>query len=275
MTEHTPQFVQPQLPFDEIPYGYCRCGCGQKTRIAHQSSTQLGWIKGEPIKYILGHCKPQVQKRDAWQISSDKAPWVARHGLFAPYGKCQCGCGNDAAIAQQSNSAKGLLISHPRRFAYGHGRSQPLAAQFWENVHRKTDNECWPWEGNRSGGRYGRLRNHGQQLAAHRTSYEIHFGTIPEGMFVCHTCDNPICVNPRHLFLGTPNDNMQDKITKGRERYLRGDENPASRLTTTEVIAIRERARSGETQSALARQYGISQSTISEIVLYKIWRSVP
>jgi hypothetical protein len=223
MTEHTPKYIQPQLPFNEAEY----------------------------------------------------APWVAIYGLRAPYGECQCGCGRAAPVAVQSTTRSGMLRAHPMRFAYGHNGSKSLEEKFWANVDRHSPDECWWWTGRNRDGRYGILTHRGKGAGAHRISYEIHIGAIPKGMLVCHTCDNPACVNPKHLFLGTPKDNMQDKMAKGRGRHLKGDKNPASRLTTSKVIAIRERARNGESQRALAREYGICQQTVSEIVLHKIWCSVP
>jgi predicted XRE-type DNA-binding protein len=203
------------------------------------------------------------------------APWVAIYGLRAPYRKCQCGCGQDAPIAKQSDTKKGHVKGEPMRYVARHKSIRSLEEQFWSTVEHHSPDDCWIWIGNRSGGRYGRLRNHGRRWSSHRASYEIHYGPIPDGMFVCHTCDNPACVNPKHLFLGTANDNMQDKINKGRQRHLSGESNPASRLTVEQVTQIRQRAKQGEIQRELAQEFGVTQSTVSEIVLYKIWRNVP
>ncbi len=92
----------------------------------------------------------------------------------------------------------------------------PLSVRFWRSV-QVTDG-CWEWQGSTRNG-YGVISKggrNGRQLKAHRLSYEMHLGSIPEGMIVCHTCDNPICVNPGHLFVGTHKDNAVDKMNKNR-----------------------------------------------------------
>lgn len=90
--------------------------------------------------------------------------------------------------------------------------------RFWKYVERRVEDECWIWNGPRVPSGYGRIRWNGRDSYAHRCSYELHKGPVPPGMHVCHTCDNPPCVNPKHLFHGTRQDNMQDSVRKGRMR---------------------------------------------------------
>ena len=97
-------------------------------------------------------------------------------------------------------------------------RSQ--SERFWNKVDIRDENDCWIWTGG-TVKQYGEFRFNDKIQSTHRISWQIHFGTIPEGMDVLHHCDNPPCVNPKHLFLGTHSDNMQDAEQKGR-KYCRG-----------------------------------------------------
>lgn len=140
---------------------------------------------------------------------------------------------------------------------------------FTEQVHyRVLPSGCWEWTRARLKGGYGQVKRGGKTLRAHRMMYEHEHGDIPEGMLVCHTCDNPSCVNPDHLWLGTTGDNVQDKVKKGRQRGApRGERHPAAKLTQRQAEDVRaEYARGTHTQAELARQYGISQAQVSGIV---------
>lgn len=97
--------------------------------------------------------------------------------------------------------------------------SRSLFERFLDHVGPEDpDTGCWPWVGSLSGGGYGQIRNGDRMQQVHRAGWELKHGPIPEGMFVCHRCDNPRCVRPDHLFLGTHSDNMRDMVTKGRNR---------------------------------------------------------
>jgi len=100
-------------------------------------------------------------------------------------------------------------------------------------------------------------------------SYFLHYGIDPIGKYICHKCDNPKCVNPHHLFLGTAQDNNRDKSAKGRA--LKGEKHGMAKLTTKIVREIREALASGRSQSAIARLYGIDKSTVSNINRGKYW----
>ncbi|WP_368493194.1 HNH endonuclease [Deinococcus sp.] len=171
---------------------------------------------------------------------------------------------------------------------------------FWARVKRGDPKACWPWQGTISRTGYGVITYHKRQWRTHRLAWVLTHGEIPEGLFVCHHCDNPICCNPQHLFLGTPLDNARDMVAKGRsckgEKHavrkgtrtmLRGDEHPlrknpaaaargernsAAILTEAEVLEIRRRAAEGETIYRLAKVFSVSKRTIQFIVRGKTWR---
>lgn len=129
---------------------------------------------------------------------------------------------------------------------------------------------CIEWGAGKSSG-YGRLRISGRMKFAHREAYELHYGAIPNCFHVLHRCDNPACINPEHLFLGTHADNMADKSQK--ERQARGEGNGIAKLSEADVLAIRQAG--GVTQRALAREYGVNQAQIWRIQNRKQWKHLP
>ena len=149
--------------------------------------------------------------------------------------------------------------------------------RFWAKVERGQ--ECWIWTGARRKGRfqYGRFLLDGKARLAHRIAWQLTNGPIPDGMCVLHRCDNPPCVNPEHLFLGTHADNMLDCSAKGRlpaaqgVPYLRGERHPNHKLTADDVRAIRaSRASSPD----IAAQYGLHRGTVHDIRTRRAWRHV-
>jgi hypothetical protein len=135
---------------------------------------------------------------------------------------------------------------------------------FWEHVN-KTDG-CWLWTAGKTGVGYGTFIIDGKSVGAHRHSYALHYGPIPPGMLVCHRCDNPLCVRPDHLFLGSHLDNMRDMAAKGRKVTRRGDESPLAKLSDAEVREVRSLVEDGFRQADVARHYSISQAMVSHIV---------
>lgn len=147
------------------------------------------------------------------------------------------------------------------------------ATRFWAKVQITPG--CWEWTAARNRAGYGRLRlgRVGQvsHIYAHRFSYELHNGPIPDDMLVRHSCDNPPCVNPAHLLTGTPADNMRDKAERGRCNPPLGERNPLAKLTADKVREIRA---SGLSDTKLAAAYGVSQSNISMIRSGRTWKWV-
>lgn len=150
-------------------------------------------------------------------------------------------------------------------------RTRKDPVRFWKKVNRTNDIEnCWLWTAGKNEKGYGSIGWGEGIKAAHRVSWEINCGEIPKGMHVLHKCDNPSCVNPHHLFLGTNADNVADKVRKGRTCDNHGERNPNLKLTDRQVSEIRQRYANGETnQSALGREYGISQTHIGRIIYFK------
>lgn len=132
---------------------------------------------------------------------------------------------------------------------------------------------CIPWTGTTRAG-YGTLQIDGGKQAAHRLAWVLAFGPIPDGLCVCHACDNPLCVNIDHLLLGTVAANNRDALRKGRHGYRtgKGEKNPRAKLTQEQVEEIRNRHDRGlATQSALASEFGMSTAQVSNIVHRRQW----
>ena len=151
--------------------------------------------------------------------------------------------------------------------------------RFWSYVDVSED--CWVWTGAKHGKGYGLFDKRWLGTArAHRISWIIHNGPIPTGMLVCHHCDNPPCINPNHLFIGSAKDNAQDARSKGRLRDMSmnlkhiGEENPASKLTAEKVRAIRRKRAEGALIKPLAREFGVSPHTIKQVLNGRNWSHV-
>lgn len=144
--------------------------------------------------------------------------------------------------------------------------------RFRAKVKQGAADECWTWTGAMASRGYGVLSVNGRMVYAHRLAWEMEHGKAPK-MFVCHRCDNPPCVNPSHLFLGTPADNMRDMTAKGRYRPYdrRGGRNPRAKLTSDQVLEIRARHGAGEPPRKLAPAYGVSRSHVSNIIARRCW----
>jgi hypothetical protein len=147
--------------------------------------------------------------------------------------------------------------------------------RFWAHVDRAGDDECWLWRGAPTAAGYGRLSIRGRAHYAHRLSYEWHHAPIPPGRWiqVCHSCDVKLCVNPRHLWLGTAKSNTAEAIERGR--FTTGEQNGYSKLTATQVRELRHRyAAGGVTYETLAAQYGVCLAAISHAVNRRTWAHV-
>lgn len=134
--------------------------------------------------------------------------------------------------------------------------------RFWEKVDKNAPNGCWVWGGCKWWNGYGVYYAAPKtRVKAHRYSWELHFGPIPDGLVVCHSCDNPSCVNPSHLWLGQQHQNVADRDRKGRHRPLRGQDNGKSKLSKMDARIIKSHT-GVLSQRYLARVFGVAQSTI-------------
>lgn len=129
------------------------------------------------------------------------------------------------------------------------------------------ETNCWEWGGWIDHNGYGRFPYKKKSLFAHRVSYEVFVGTIPDGLLIRHKCDNPPCMNPDHLETGTQADNIRDMIERGRKPILSGENGPMAKLSREEANAIRDEYAHGVlTQKLLAEAFGLDQSTVSDII---------
>lgn len=196
-----------------------------------------------------------------------------------PYGYCHCGCGKQTSVMTAKGHVSKDKLGKPKKYCTGHRGVKPLETRFWEKI-KKSDG-CWEWQGVVNEKGYGVI-NKGRvgegNVLAHRLSWELHNGVIPEGegyhgICVLHKCDNPSCVNPDHLFLGTNQDNINDMVSKQRNR--RGENQPMSKLTDAEVKEIRKlRNTETITYDELGKKYGICGSTVYNIVNRYTWRHI-
>ncbi len=152
-------------------------------------------------------------------------------------------------------------------------KTLPLDVRFWRHVKKVEGDGCWEWQGCLYDGGYGLFRLDGRNQRATRVAWLILHGPIPEGIKVLHTCDNPPCVRPDHLFLGTDADNARDKMLKGRARWGAhlGEANACAKLTAELVKTLRTEHAQGVSYRALARKYGLHYTTVGNIIRGETW----
>jgi len=149
---------------------------------------------------------------------------------------------------------------------------RPSLMQLFLSKFRKEPSGCWVWLGSLNNRKYGKIKFLGRCISSHRLSWELHNNKIiPHGMCVLHRCDNPPCVNPDHLFLGTNSENSKDMTNKNRQ--AKGIRNGQSVLTEDAVLEIRRR--SNESSRSLGLEFNVSKTTILNIINRKRWRHIP
>lgn len=148
----------------------------------------------------------------------------------------------------------------------------PPEVRFERSYIPEPNSGCWLWLGGERGSNgYGGIKFEGRTIPAHRYSWILHNGPIPEGLCVCHRCDIPTCVNPSHLFLGTTKENNDDKIRKGR--HIKGGAHPLSKLTDGDVLLILALV-GKKTDAAIARAYSVDRTVIERIRKRKMWKHI-
>ena len=156
-------------------------------------------------------------------------------------------------------------------------KNRTLRERFEEKYVKGSIDQCWEWNANKLPKGYGMIgaggRLNRRQAYAHRVAYQLYVGEIPKGMLVCHRCDNPSCVNPTHLFLGTQKDNIQDCVKKGRNKNgnSKGEKNGRAKLTVEDVLVIRA---STLTSKKLALEYGVTAENIGLVRRGITWKCV-
>jgi len=145
---------------------------------------------------------------------------------------------------------------------------------FKKNTELDKVSGCILWKNKLIKRGYGAVQYEGKPMSAHRVSWMINRGPIPKGMCVCHHCDNPACVNHKHLFLGTFKDNWDDMVKKGRRRAVAGDDCSWSKLTEVQVREIKKRLALGEGNTRLGYEFGVEAGTIADIRRGKNWKHV-
>jgi hypothetical protein len=145
--------------------------------------------------------------------------------------------------------------------------------RFWSKVLQPDTDSCWPWIGARFANGYGRVRtSRSTTVTAHRLAFTLTYGQIPDGLVICHKCDNPPCCNPSHLFAGTHLDNVHDCIQKGRRARLEGEQHPMARLTEETARSVRVRYQSGEPSKVIASDVGVTPQMVWAIATGRSWR---
>ena len=173
------------------------------------------------------------------------------------------------------------------RFDFPNPLPERVVAYFCARVTVGAPDACWLWQGPRrlskdNADTYGDVglhhprpqRGFAFRELAHRVAFRLSRGEIPDDLYVLHRCDVRLCCNPAHLGLGTYQDNVDDMIAKGRKHIARGSKNQSARLNEAQAVEIRRRATAGEDQNALAAEFGVSQTLVSNIRTGRAWRHV-
>ena len=182
---------------------------------------------------------------------------------------CECGCGQPTPKRPRARKSRG---EHRRFVSHSHWAKlprKPVERRFWEKVDKRSIDECWPWKASTGRGGYGHFPIGRTHQLAHRVSWELSVGPLPQGMWVLHHCDVPSCVNPLHLYLGMHAENMRDRAVRKRQS---GEKSAAAKLTWPQVREMRRLRLEGATMMELQGRFGLHNSQICRIVNGKYWK---
>ncbi len=239
------------------PTGVCLCGCGAPTRTARWSDVRHGYIKSQPLCYILGHSHRKVR---------DRLPDIQEAPL------CACGCQQPTQRSTRDNPALGYVKGEYHRFLLGHATRNTLERELAAKV-QKSDDGCWLWTGSVRPNGYGRINYKHGVISAHRAAWIVANGRpIPDGMTAMHRCDVRRCIRPDHLALGTFADNNRDTAAKGH--FPVGLAHHNGRFTPEDVREIRVLHARGMSYAEIARRYGAATSTIHQMIMRRTYAYV-
>lgn len=180
---------------------------------------------------------------------------------------CACGCKKTLEDTDSSGRKRKYILGHNSTGNYICNTTN----DFWNKINIKNNDDCWIWLGGLFKTGYGAFHINYKTVLAHRYSYELTYGKILNGMLVLHKCDNKKCCNPKHLFLGTQKDNMDDMINKGRSLF--GEKHPQHKLMKNNVEEIKKLYTEGKySQYNLAKIFNVKQVTIWRIINNVAWR---
>ncbi len=228
---------------------YCSVEC--------KKNAQIGIIRADVLTKSCEHCAKKFHNRRPSGRAIEPYKWKTTK-------YCSRGCKVAASVGRE---------------AHNKGVKEDIKIRFLRHVKKNVGpKKCWEWQGSSGGKGYGYFQVDGIKMLAHRVSFKIFKGGIPEGsgfhgFCVCHKCDNPSCVRPVHLFLGTHLVNMKDRDQKGRRAPANGANHGMAKLQEREVIEIRRMAETF-TQKELAKMFAASVSTVSMIINRKIWTHI-
>lgn len=240
--------------FTNIPYGYCRCGCGEKTTIAKSSDKTAGYVKGEPKPFVQYHysrvCQEFVCEIPDWPV-----------GIL--YGYCQCGCGEKTQRASQTESRTGYKKGQPLRFIFGHNpRKRHIEQTYYKIVDTGYKTPCWIWTKSRNPKGYGILirqsaEKKSKNYLAHRYQYEVVHGPLSSDVELDHQCGIRPCINDEHLKPCTHTENMR------RAKHVK--------LSMEAAKEIRARHQQGTSKRSLAKEFGVHPKTIASVIDRRTW----